>query len=375
MRLEVQSVHQHWMTNPVITARDGGVYGNAGTSWKVTLLTSPVVGGHSMVPEDRELVWQDHSSPVGSAGSGLVGISSSPARSSPRYSGNGSHALHRCTQLGLGSPTRLTLDKGTVVSISKIVAHKRYGDADHHQRCERLPTSSEVQSGSIDVRQRSHGCLHQERRGHTILHFHAADDTPAEVVWSQGDQAGASPSARIAQLPGRCTVQNQPDSQHRVDVVHGASSTRVCPVGRTTDQHVCYIHQQMTDQVCIALSGPQDRVDECDVHFLGQREGLTVCVPAIQVGPSGSAEDLPVSRGTNDSGSSHARNNFLVPGAFGVGWRGGVGGGRRNPSLPFVGHLSGKGTFTGSCWYDVKIPTSVIATSVWIALGTLCPLL
>ena len=271
-----------------------------------------------MVPEDRELDRQDHSSSVGSARSGQVGISSSPARSSPRHTGNGSHALHRCVQLGLGSPTRLTLDTETVVSISKIVAHKRSGDAGRHQRSERLPTSSEVQSGSIDVRQRRHGCLHQEWRGHTILHPHAADDTPAEVVRSQGHQAGASPSTRSAQRPGGCTVQDRPDSQHRVDVGHGTSTANVYQVGWTADSHVCYIRQQTTDQVCIAISGPQGRVDGCDVHYLRQREGPPVCVPAIQVDPSGSADDLPVSRSANDSGSSQARNSFLVSKASGT---------------------------------------------------------
>ena len=151
-------------------------------------------------------------------------------------------------------------------------------------------------------------CLHQEWRGHTNLHSHAADDMPAEVVRSQGHQASASPSARSAQRPGRCAVQNRPDSQHRVDVDHGTSTTSVYQVGRTTDRHVCYIRQQTTDQVCIAISGHQGRMDRCDVHYLGQQEGPPVCVPAIQLGPSGSAEDLPVSWGANDFGSSQARN-------------------------------------------------------------------
>ena len=114
-------------------AGHGGVYGNTCTSWKVAPLTSPVVGHHSMMPENRELVQQDHSSSVGSTGGGLVGISSSPARSSSRHPGNGSHFLHGCVQLGLGSPTRLMLNTGTVVCISKIVAHTHSGDAGHHQ--------------------------------------------------------------------------------------------------------------------------------------------------------------------------------------------------------------------------------------------------
>ena len=145
-------------------AGHGGVYGNAGTSWKVASPTSPV-GRHSMVPEDRELVRQDHSSSVDSAGGGLVGISSSPARSFPPHPGNGSNSLHGCILLELGDPTRFTLDTGAVVCFSKIVAHKRSGDASRHRRCERLPASSEVPGGSLLVSQCSHGCLHQDRRG------------------------------------------------------------------------------------------------------------------------------------------------------------------------------------------------------------------
>ena len=223
-----------------------------------------------------------------------------------------------------------------------------------------------------------------------ILHSHAADDAPAEVARSQGDQAGSSPSA-----------MNRPDSQHQMDSGDGASSTSVSQVGRTTDRHVCYIGQQTTDQVCIALSGPQGRVDGCDVHFLGQWEGPPVCVPTIQVGPSGSAEDLPVSKG----------NRMILVASLQVtaSWypellelsqedliplyvqgqplltqdvilsNGGTETLHYWPSIyshgDFAGHLSGKWTFTGDCRYDVKIPTSVIATSVWIALGKIRPFL
>ena len=88
-------------------------------------------------------------------------IPSSPARSTPRHQGNGNNSLHRCVQFGLGSPVRLTLDTGTVVSISTIVPHKRSGDAGCHLCCERLPTSAEVPSGEIDVRQRSDSGVHQ----------------------------------------------------------------------------------------------------------------------------------------------------------------------------------------------------------------------
>ena len=172
---------------------------------------------------------------------GLVSISSSPARSSPHHQGDGSYSLHGCFQFGLGSPVRLTLDTGTVVSISKIVAHQRSGDAGRHQCCERLPASSEVPGGLLDVWQRSDCGLHQERRRHTIVHTNADDDKTAQVVRSQGDHVGSRPSARSAQHPGRFAVQSRPDTEHWVDGGHGASTTCVCQVGRATGRLVCDI--------------------------------------------------------------------------------------------------------------------------------------
>ena len=87
------------------------------------------------------------------------------------------------------------------------MAHQRTGDAGRHQRCERLPASSEVPGGSLDVRQRSDCGLHQERGGHEIADLDAADHRTAEVVRSQGDYVGSRPSARSAQHPGGFPVQ------------------------------------------------------------------------------------------------------------------------------------------------------------------------
>ena len=140
-----------------------------------------------MVPEDQELVRPDSSSTVGSVRGGMVVIPTSPARSTPRHQGGGSNSLHRCVQFGLGSPIRLTLDTGTVVSISTIMPHKHSGDAGCHLCRERLPTSSEVPSGAIDVRQCSDSGIHQERGGHKIAHFDADDHSAAQVVRQQGD--------------------------------------------------------------------------------------------------------------------------------------------------------------------------------------------
>ena len=88
MRLKVQSVHHHWMSNPIITARDlHRLLGMVVFMATLVCRGRPVVSRHSMVPEDRKLDRQDHSSSVGSARSGLVGITCSPC-----HSGNGSHA-------------------------------------------------------------------------------------------------------------------------------------------------------------------------------------------------------------------------------------------------------------------------------------------
>ena len=145
MRLKVQYVLQHWMTNPNITAHNlhrllGMVVFMASLVPQRRLGLHPVQWGgrHSRVPEDQELDRSDHSSSVGSVRGGLVGISSSPTRSSPHHQGNGSDSLHGCVQFGLGRPVRLTLYTGIVVSISKIVAHQRSGDAGRHQHCERI---------------------------------------------------------------------------------------------------------------------------------------------------------------------------------------------------------------------------------------------
>ena len=73
MRRKVQSIHQHWITDPNITARDlprflSVLVFMALLVRRRRLCSSPgsSVGHHSMVPEDRELVRPDPSSSVGS---------------------------------------------------------------------------------------------------------------------------------------------------------------------------------------------------------------------------------------------------------------------------------------------------------------------
>ena len=167
-----------------------------------------------------------------------MGISCSSPGSSSRHQRNGSDSLHGCIQFRLGSPVRLTLNTGTVVIISKIVAHQHSGDAGRHRRCERLHPSSEVPGGTLDVRQCSNSGLHRERDGvggggvvgwggvgwggwvggwvgvggtHTILYtLMQLTFSPAEVVRSQGDNFGSRPSARSSQHPSRRLIKFAP---------------------------------------------------------------------------------------------------------------------------------------------------------------------
>ena len=69
------------------TSRHAGVHGLAGPARTAPSSSSPKVGRHSMVAEDRELVRPDSSSTVGSVRGGMVVIPSSPARSTPRHQG------------------------------------------------------------------------------------------------------------------------------------------------------------------------------------------------------------------------------------------------------------------------------------------------
>ena len=69
------------------------------------------------------------------------------------------------------------------------------------------------------------------------------------------------PSGHLQQsykvFPSPPRKRSRPDTEHGVDDGHGASTTHVCSVGRTTGRLVYDIRQQTTHQVCIAVSGPQ----------------------------------------------------------------------------------------------------------------------
>ena len=126
-----------------------------------------------------------------------------------------------------------------------------------------------------------------------------------EVVRPQGNYAGSRPSAGVHNI--------QADSLSRVGPTLTTEWYDPClPSGVTTDRLVCDIRQQTTGEVRIAISGPQGRVDRCHVHALGQREGPTVRVPAIQGGPSSTAEDRSVTRSESDFDCSTATSSVVV---------------------------------------------------------------
>ena len=124
-------------------------------------------------------------------------------------------------------------------------------------------------------------------RSHTLMQM-----TIRLLKWSD---IGSRPSARSAQHPGGFPVQNRPDTDHGVDDGHGASKTRVCRVGRAAGRLVCDIRQQMTHQICIAVYGPQGRVDRCHgttggatcTHSSYSRWSLKFCRRSLSLQVSG----------------------------------------------------------------------------------------
>ena len=212
-----------------------------------------------------------------------------------------------------------------------------------------FPSSSEVPCGALDVRQRIDCGLHQERGRHTIVHTNPDDDTPAQVMRSQGNHVDSRPSTRSPEQSGRFPVQSRPDTEHGGDNGHGASTFASGASRRST----CLQHSPADDSSsCIAVSRPQGRVHGCHVgalgpwegppvYFiaiqvlqkkisgpqgrvhgrhvgaLGPREGPPVCFSAIQNGPLSPAEDCSVTRSQGDSDRSTATGSFMVSGVDG----------------------------------------------------------
>ena len=238
----------------------------------------------------------------------------------------------------------------------------------------------------LDVRQRSDWGLHQERGRHTIVHTNADDVTPAQVVQSQGDHVGSRPSARSPQHPSRFPVQSRPDMEDG----HGASTTRVCPVGRAAGRLVCNIRQQMTHQVCIAVSGPQGRMDNGRGLLYAfppfKNWSLKFCRRSLSHQESRWFWSLHCNRQLHgfrswwiclrkiqSRCSSRVKHCWVKTSWSATRWQRLVTTGRQIYTHGnSTGHPEGQGPFQGSCSHDVKVPSWLITPGVWISLGKIC---
>ena len=320
MRIKVQSVLQHWMANPNITARDlhrllGMLVFMASLVRRGRLRLRPVQWWAATAWCQRTGNWSDRIQ-VPQWVLSEVAWWSSPA------------VLQGLPLAARETEVTLFTDASSSGWGAQLGSHSTQGQWSASQRLCHINVlemqaviyavrdSSEVPRGETDVRQRSDGGVHQGG-GHKIAHFDADDHSAAQVVRQQGDYVGSRPSARSTQYPGGFPVQSRPDSDHGVDDGHGESTTSVCQVGRTTDRYVCDIRQQTTRQVRFAISGPQGGVDRCHVHALGQGEGPLVCLPAIQDGPASSADDRSITRTAGDTDRSTATGSIMVSRADG----------------------------------------------------------
>ena len=246
MRRKVQSIHQHWITDPnrdlhrflsvlvfmALLVRRRRLCSSPGSS----------VGHHSMVPEDRELVRPDPSSSVGSV-RGAWWASPAVLQGLPLVTKEREVTLFTdASSSGWGAQlgSRLTWGQWSASQRSW-----------HFNALEMQAVINTVRDFLPHLRSRVVRLmcynvvtgLHQERGGAEIAHFDAADHTTAEVVRPQGDYVGSRPSARSAQHPGGFPVQSRPDTDHGVVDGHGAFTTRVCQVGRAAGRLVCNIRQ------------------------------------------------------------------------------------------------------------------------------------
>ena len=324
MRIKVQSVLQHWMANPNITARDlhrllGMLVFMASLVRRGQLRLRPVQWWAATAWCQRTGDWSDRiqvpqwvlsevawwSSPAVLQGLPLAARETEVTLfTDASSSGWGAQLGSHSTQGQWSASQRLchinVLEMQAVIyAVRDFLPHLRY-------RVVRLMCDNAVTVAYI----KNEGGT----RSHTLMQM-----TIRLLKWcdSKAIMVVPIPSARSTQYPGGFPVQSWPDSDHGVDDGHGESTTSVCQVGRTTDRYVCDIRQQTTRQVRFAISGPQGGVDRCHVHALGQGEGPLVCLPAIQDGPASSAEDRSITRTAGDTDRSTATGSIMVSRADG----------------------------------------------------------
>ena len=318
MRIKVQSVHQHWMANPNITARDlhrllGMLVFMASLVRRGRLRLRPVQWWAATAWCQRTGNWSDRiqvpqwvlsevawwSSPAVLQGLPLAARETEVTLfTDASSSGWGAQLGSHSTQGQWSASQRLchinVLEMQAVIyAVRDFLPLLRY-------RVVRLMCDNAVTVAYIKNKGGT--------RSHTLMQM-----TIRLLKWCDSKVITLVP----VHLPG---VRNiQADSLSRVGqtlttewTMAMESTTSVCQVGRTTDRYVCDIRQQTTRQVRFAISGPQGGVDRCHVHALGQGEGPLVCLPAIQDGSASSAEDRSITRTAGDTDRSTATGSIMV---------------------------------------------------------------
>ena len=232
-----------------------------------------------------------------------------------------------------------------------------------------------------------------KNEGNEIAPFDAADHTTAEVVQPQGDYVGSRPSARSAQHPGGFPVQSPPDTDHGVDDGHGASTTHVCQVGRAAGRPLQHSPTDDSSSSCRRIQTPVQSGQmpcpclgttggtscTCSRH---SRWSLKYCRRSLNHQESGWFWSLNCNwqhcgfrnwwicpKKIRSHCTSKVKTCWLKTFGQATGWLRLLTSGRQiytrgNSS----GHPEGEEPFQGSCQHDVKVPSGIFTPSVWIPL-------
>ena len=321
MRLKVQSVHQHWMTNPIITTRDlhrllGMVVLMATQVPRGRLRLHPVQWWAATAWCQRTGNWSDRitvpqwvlsevacwASPAVLQGLPLATKETEVTLfTDASISGWGAKLGSRLTQ-GLWSASQRSwhinvLEMQAVINaVRDFLPHLRFRVV--CLLCDNAVTVAYIKNEG-------------GTRSYTLMQM-----TISLLKWCDRKTIMLVP----IHLPGVHNIQA--DSLSRVsqtlNTEWAMAMERLRPVfAQWGEPQVDLFATFASHQVCFVVSGPQGRVHGRHVSTLGQREEPPVCIPAIQDGPSSSAENRSVTRSQGDSDCSTAGDSFMVSGVDG----------------------------------------------------------
>ena len=324
MRLKVQSVLQHWMANPNITARDlhrllGMLVFMASLVRRGRLRLRPVQWWAATAWCQRTGNWSDGiqvpqwvlsevawwSSPAVLQGLPLAARETEVTLfTDASSSGWGAQLGSHSTQGQWSASQRLChiniLEMQAVIyAVRDFLPHLRY-------RVVRLMCDNAVMVAYI----KNEGGT----RSHTLMQM-----TIRLLKWCDSKAITLVP----VHLPGVRNIQG--DSLSRVGQTLTTEWTVAMESLRPVfakwgepqiDMFVTFANRRLV-QVRSAISGPQGGVDRCHVRALGQGEGPLVLLPAIQDGPASSAEDRSITRTAGDTDRSTATGSIMVSRADG----------------------------------------------------------